>query len=93
VLAFSPGEYFDDKHMIGRAAGWSTVPIFITDSGAPDEVAKAKEIAAKVPGGRATVYTPQHGVHGSSTLIAAKDPQGAEANWAAVMQFLNGLKL
>ena len=88
ALAFSPGEYFTDKHMIGRAAGWSEVPVYITDSGAPDEVAKAKAIAAKIPGGRATIYTPQHGVHGSSTLIAAKDPDGAEANWAPVMAFL-----
>jgi len=88
VLSFSPGEYFDDKHMIARDAGWLTQPIFITDAGTPDEVAKAKAIAAKVPGGRATVYTPEHGVHGSSTLIEAKNPQGAAANWDAVMAFL-----
>ena len=34
------------------------------------------------------LYTPQDGVHGSSTLIAAKNPQGAEANRAKVMAFL-----
>ncbi|MDB5708266.1 MAG: hypothetical protein JWL96_336, partial [Sphingomonas bacterium] len=33
-------------------------------------------------------YVPKAGVHGSSTLIATKDPKGAEDNWAAVMAFL-----
>jgi len=31
------------------------------------------------------------GVHGSSTLIASRNPQGAEENWTAVLAFLSGL--
>jgi hypothetical protein len=31
---------------------------------------------------------PKVGVHGSSTLNPAKDPQGAEDNWSAVTNFL-----
>ena len=93
VLAFSPGEYFSDKHRIGRAAGALTVPIFITSASKPDEEAKAKAIADAVPDHLATLYVPAAGVHGSSTLIAAKDPDGAKANWAAVTAFLGKLSL
>ncbi|HEU4960323.1 MAG TPA: alpha/beta hydrolase [Sphingomonas sp.] len=93
VLSFSPGEYFTDAHRIGRAAALLDVPIFITSAATPDEEAKAKAIAARVPDHLATLYVPTAGVHGSSTLIAAKDPQGAKANWDAVMAFLGTLKL
>jgi len=88
VMAFSPGEYFPDPHMIGRAASTLAVPAYITSSGDPAEIAKAKAIAARVPGGKAEQYVPVTGVHGSSTLIAAKDPKGAEANWASALAFL-----
>lgn len=88
VLAFSPGEYFADKQYVENAAAKVTVPVFITSSPAAGEVAAARAIAGKVPGGKATLYTPVVGVHGSSTLIAARDPKGAEANWRAVLAFL-----
>jgi dienelactone hydrolase len=88
VLAFSPGEYFDDKMLVEHAAAHLTVPAFITSASTPDEIAAARAIAAAVPGGRAEQYVPRTGIHGSSTLIAAKDPGGAEANWQAVLAFL-----
>jgi dienelactone hydrolase len=88
VMAFSPGEYFPDPHMVGRAASTLAVPAYITSSSDPAEIAKAKAIAGKVPGGRAEQYVPATGVHGSSTLIAAKDRKGAEANWASALAFL-----
>lgn len=92
VLSFSPGEYFADKHRIGRAAASLKVPIFITSADKPDEEAAAKAIADRVPDHRATLYVPtQGGVHGSSTLIESRDPSGAKANWKAVMDFLDGL--
>lgn len=94
VLSFSPGEYFADKNRIERAAGAIQMPIFITSADKPDEEAAAKAIADRVPDHRATLYVPvSGGVHGSSTLIAAKDPNGAAANWAAVMAFLGKLSL
>jgi len=93
VLSFSPGEYFNDKHRIGRAAAALRVPIFITSAPKPDEEAKAKAIADAVPDHLATLYVPTAGVHGSSTLIAAKDPDGVKANWAAVTAFLGKLSL
>lgn len=88
ILAFSPGEYFDDKQLIQQAASAAAVPVFITSASTPDEIAAAGKIAAAVPGGHAQQYVPKVGVHGSSTLIAAKDPKGAEDNWRAVMAFL-----
>ena len=93
VLSFSPGEYFPDKQRIGRAAADLQAPIFITSAADPDEEAKAKAIAARVPDHLATLYVPKAGIHGSSTLIAAKDPDGADANWAAVTDFLDKLSL
>ena len=88
IMAFSPGEYFDDKQLIQQAAAEANMPVFITSASTPDEIAAAGKIAAAVPGGRAQHYVPKVGVHGSSTLIATKDPKGAEDNWAAVMAFL-----
>jgi dienelactone hydrolase len=88
ILAFSPGEYFDDKMLIQQAAAEATMPVFITSASTPDEIAAAGKIAAAVPGGHAHQYVPNVGIHGSSTLIATKDPKGAEDNWRAVMAFL-----
>lgn len=88
ILAFSPGEYFPDKTLVKTAAAKVEIPVFVTSASDPEEIAEARAIAAAVPGGRAEQYVPATGVHGSSTLIAAKDPKGAEANWAAVMAFL-----
>jgi len=88
VMAFSPGEYFQDPRMVGRAAATLAVPTYITSSSDPEEIAKARALAARVPGGKAEQYVPATGVHGSSTLIAAKDPKGADANWASALAFL-----
>lgn len=93
VLSFSPGEYFPDAHRIERAAADLRVPIFLTSAAKPDEEAKAKAIADRVPDHLATLYVAAAGIHGSSTLIEAKDPDGAEANWAATMAFLDKLSL
>ncbi len=88
VLAFSPGEYFDDTHLVEAAAARVTVPVYLTSSPDPEEVAAAKAIADAVPSGLAMRYVPTEGVHGASTLIAAKDPKGAETNWLPVLSFL-----
>ena len=88
VLAFSPGEYFADKHLVATAAARLTTPVYITSSPDAEEVAAAKAIADAVPAGFAMRYVPTDGVHGASTLIAAKDPKGAETNWLPVLSFL-----
>src|SRR3546814_14111382 len=80
----SPGEYGTAKHAFGRAAKYLQQPIFITSADDPKELAAAQAIAARVPDDRATFCTPPEGaIHGSSTLIEAKDPKGAAPTWQA----------
>lgn len=89
LLAFSPGEYFVDKTLVGKAAARLTIPAYLTSSPAPGEVAAAAAIAGAMPGRLATRYVPKAGLHGSATLIVAKDPNGAETNWQPVLAFLD----
>ncbi|WP_294120106.1 alpha/beta hydrolase [Sphingomonas sp.] len=92
LLSFSPGEYFDDKHMIRAAAAKISVPVFIASTNSPDEVSEADPILAALPKNAANVrYIPEHGVHGSSTLIAKRNPEGAEDGWRAVLAFLGNV--
>ncbi len=92
VLAFSPGEYLGDDHSVRDAAARVEAPVFVTSAQDAEEVEAARKIAAAVPGNRAVQFDPKSGgVHGSSTLIAARNPKGAAANWKAVEGFLGGL--
>ena len=92
LLAFSPGEYFDDKQMIRAAAAKISVPVFIASTNSPDEVSEADPIMTALPKNPSNVrYVPEHGVHGSSTLIAKRNPEGAEAGWRAVLTFLGNV--
>jgi dienelactone hydrolase len=89
LLSFSPGEYFDqDKHMIANAAARLDVPVFIfSTKGERDE---ADPIFAALRKNPADVrFVPDHGVHGSSTLIASRNREGAEDSWGAVLAFLD----
>ena len=91
VMAFSPGEYFDDTHAVAKAAAKVRVPIFVTSAPDAGEVSDAKAILAASPARSKTQYVPQIGVHGSSTLIEAQDPKGAAENWKRALAFLNAL--
>lgn len=89
VMAFSPGEYFDDKGMVTKAASRLRVPVFVTSAKDAGEIAAARQIIDAVPSQPKVQYVPQTaGTHGSSTLIDAKDPKGAAENWRAVEAFL-----
>lgn len=89
VMAFSPGEYFDDKDAVHRAASKVAVPVFVTSAKDPQEIEAARSILNASPSRLKVDYVPEKaGVHGSSTLIAVKDPAGAGEAWAAVMRFL-----
>jgi dienelactone hydrolase len=89
VLAFSPGEYFDNKSLIQGAAARVKAPVYVTSANTPDEIEAARTILAASPAGVKVQYVPRSGgVHGSSTLIAAKNKAGAQANWDAVLAFL-----
>lgn len=88
LLAFSPGEYFDDKSYVRTAAAKITAPAFITSAADPDEVALAKTVFDAAGSRDKVQYVPKAGVHGSSTLIATRNPKGADANWSAALDFL-----
>ncbi len=89
LLAFSPGEYFDDPHMIRAAAAKVQVPVFIGSTSSKDETSKADEIMAALPKSAQNVrFVPVDGVHGSSMLIPSRNATGAEANWRPVLAFL-----
>ncbi len=88
VLAFSPGEYLDHKDMVKRAAAQDRMPIYVTSASDPQEVAAARAILAASPSAVKVQEVPKLGIHGSSTLIDARNPKGAAANWAPVLAFL-----
>lgn len=88
VLAFSPGEYIPGLSIAG-AASQLKVPVFVTSAADEDEIATARTIARAVPDGRGHQYIPTHGVHGSATLRADRNPQGSADNMRAVMAFLD----
>lgn len=88
VVAFSPGEYFNDKKMVEAAAAKVTVPIFVTSASTMEEEAEAKAIVSASASTDRQQFVPKTGIHGSSTLIAAKNPGGAGDNWQAVLAFL-----
>ena len=93
LLAFSPGEYFDsDKTMIRGAAAKVGVPVFVASANTADETGEADPIMAALPKSKRNVrFVPVHGVHGSSMLIASRNPAGAEENMRAVLRFLDGV--
>ena len=89
VLAFSPGEYFQDEPtLIEDAAKKVHVPVFITSENEADSVANATKIFEAVESREKIHYKAQFAVHGSSTLRTDRNPKGAAANWQAVMKFL-----
>lgn len=88
-LSFSPGRAFARKGPNDEPA-WCegvTIPIFMT--WAPDELDddrrdRFNHIASPVK----ILYEQNTGVQGSSTLRPDKNPDGYEAIWPAVMDFL-----
>lgn len=88
LLAFSPGEYFDDKTLIRTAAAKVKAPVFATSAQDGKEIDEARNILAAVPGDKTQFVPEQGGIHGSSTLLRSKNPEGAEPAWKAVIAFL-----
>lgn len=89
VLAFSPGEYFPDHPtLIEDAAKKIHVPVFITSENSADAVANATKIFDAVASSNKVHYSAKYAVHGSSTLLADRNPKGAAVTWQVVMKFL-----
>jgi pimeloyl-ACP methyl ester carboxylesterase len=94
VLAFSPGEYFEDKRYVRAAAARIAVPVFITQAMDARELAQSEPIFDALSSKKKTLFKPSvGGVHGSSTLRTDRNPTGYSENWRAVLQFLKALKL
>lgn len=89
VMAFSPGEYLGQPTLVRDAAAKLKVPVFVTSAKDAEEIDAAAAIERAVPGTGDAQFVPKiGGVHGSSTLIAARNPRGADENWQAVAAFL-----
>lgn len=89
LLAFSPSEYLGAPNLVHNAARKLNIPVFVTSASSADEIAPAKSLYDAVPASpRSVRYVPAKGVHGSSTLIEARNRAGADANFAAVLAFL-----
>jgi len=92
VLAFSPGEYLGTPGEVKAAAAAVKVPVYITSANIREEVTAARAIYDAVAASGKQFFTPSaQGVHGSATLIAARNASGAEANWRPVEVFLRKL--
>lgn len=89
LLAFSPGEYLTDKQAVRAAAAKLEIPLFVTSASSQQEIEAARSILSRARGNANQQYLPEAGVHGSSTLIADKNPDGAAKNREAVMAFLS----
>ena len=91
ILAFSPGEYLETSGAVARAASRVHVPIYVTSASTTDEIEAGHAILSVSPARTKTQFQPKFGVHGSSTLIEARNPKGAADNWNHVMAFLAAL--
>lgn len=93
VLAFSPPSllvYTDEA----EAASRLTVPLFVSYGTTPtDELATVSKITDAAPPELLTLHTPEVGAHGVATLTETGNPEGWQANWAAVEEFLNRVAL
>ncbi|HET6724570.1 MAG TPA: alpha/beta hydrolase [Gammaproteobacteria bacterium] len=87
IASFSPGEYFDDKNLIKNAAAKITIPFYITTD--PREEGDVSEVLRKAQGDNIVHYRPDHGIHGASTLVKARDPQGYRENLSHFTAFLS----
>lgn len=88
LIAFSPGEYFEDQLHVAEAAKHVTIPIFVDSAANDGEIEAARAILAASPSTVKVQFAPKDGIHGSSTLREDKDPDGYQENWQAVVAFL-----
>ncbi len=93
LLAFSPSEYLGQSGAVGKAAKSLRMPVFIDQAIDDEEIASSRAILDVLPGTNKTLFLAKtNGVHGSATLRADRNKQGAEENWRAVLAFLGQFK-
>ena len=89
VIAFSPGEYFDNKTFISKNISGLKKPVFLTSS--REEAPAVTELTKDVMSLIKVQYIPSGaGDHGSKVLWSTSE--GNQDYWAALISFLNRMK-
>ena len=83
--------YLETEGEVAHAAARVRVPIYLTSSSDANEVQAGHAILSASPARIKIQFVPKFGVHGSSTLIEARNPRGAAENWDHVLAFLAAL--
>lgn len=91
VIAFSPGEYLGPGTPVAAAAAKVRVPVYVSVGSDSAELRATKPVFEAIGSKHKTLHVPKVGTHGSSTLIAELNKDGAAANWAAVEKFLKAV--
>lgn len=86
VVAFSPGEYFDDNNYVKNNASKISVPVFVTS--AKSECQATNQTCSTIKPDLLTLYCPQsEGIHGSRALWKAN--QSNDEYWLALSMFFS----
>ncbi len=89
AVAFSPGEYFDEKDFIAKHISGMKKPVFLTSS--KEEAATVTELTKDIMSLVKVQFIPRgEGDHGSKVLWSTM-PEN-QNYWAALMSFLNRMK-
>ncbi len=89
VVAFSPGEYLENKTAVRDAARKVEVPVYIDQASGSDEVGQSAQILRAVKSAdKQQLLSKSNSTHGSSTLRVDANPAGAETHWMGVLTFL-----
>jgi pimeloyl-ACP methyl ester carboxylesterase len=90
VLAFSPGEYLSGASVAAAAAARVGAPVYVTSASNAGEEAAAAILAAS-PAQVKRQTRARVGAHGTATLRADSNPEGAAANFSDVAAWLAAL--
>lgn len=89
VIAFSPGEFFDNKLNMQKAVTGLSKPVFV--SGPASERRWIEELTSGIPTGKKITYIPgAGGVHGASCLLKTTD--GQTEYWIQLINFIQTVK-
>ncbi|MCF8257632.1 MAG: hypothetical protein K9J06_08770 [Flavobacteriales bacterium] len=89
VIAFSPGEFFENKFNVHQTATGLTKPTFVTC--AASEKKWVADLISGIPKDRLIFYVPgKGGAHGSSSLL--RDTDGQTECWIQLINFIQTLK-
>ncbi len=89
VIAFSPGEFFENKLDVQKTVTGLSKPVFI--SGPASERKWIEELTSGIPSGKKITYIPgAGGAHGASCLL--KTTEGQTEYWIQLINFIQTLK-